>query len=173
MSKTLSKSGITDDTPDMTDWYDMYTEGAAQSAFQTLDDEFDNLTLDQFKARFKQLFEASTNTNDTYHKWQNIRQTSGGQPTRITKIAGELADLNGSLPRGSISDYTHRQRFLDAMDSRLGSNVEPQLRPEDTWDQMVAVAERYDATMYRTGGYRERSQASSSKPSKIKQENTY
>ena len=38
---------------------------------------------------------------------------------------------------------------------------------------MVAVAERYDATMYRTGGYKERSQASSSKPSKIKQENTY
>jgi len=30
------------------------------------------------------------------------------------------------------------------MDSRLRRNVEPQLRPEDTWDQMVAVAERYD-----------------------------
>ena len=132
MRKTLSKSGITDDTPDVADWYGMYTEGAAQSAFQTLDDEFDNLTLDQFKARFKQLFEASTNTDDTYHKWQNIRQTSGGQPARITKIAGELADLKGSLPRGSISDYTQRQRFLDAMDSRLRRNVEPQLRPEDT-----------------------------------------
>ena len=78
MRKTLSKSGIADDTPDVTDWYGMYTKGAAQSAFQTLDDEYDNLTLDQFKARFKQLFEASTNTDDTYHKWQNIRQTSSG-----------------------------------------------------------------------------------------------
>jgi len=38
------------------------------------------------------------------------------------------------------------------MDSRLRRNVEPELRPDDTWDQMVAVAECYDATMYRTGG---------------------
>ena len=136
----------------------------AQSAFQTLDDEHENLTLDQLKARFRQLFEASTNTDDTYHKWQNIRQTSGGQPAHITKIAGELANLRGSLPRGSISDYTQRQRFLDAMDTRLRQNVKPQLRPEDTWDQMVAVAERYDATMYRTGGYKNRSQGSSGGP---------
>ena len=68
MRKTLSKSGITDDTPDVADWYGMYTEGAVQSTFQTLDDEFDNLTLDQLKARFRQLFEVSTNTDDTYHK---------------------------------------------------------------------------------------------------------
>jgi len=61
------------------------------------------------------------------------------------------------------------------MDSRLRQNVEPQLRPEDTWDQMVAVAERYDATMYRTGGYKgsARSQASSRKPQTPKKENTY
>ena len=117
--------------------------------------------------------EASTNTDDTYHKWQNVRKTSGGQPARITKIAAELVDLKEYLPRGSISDYTQRQRFLDAMYSRLHCNVEPQLRPEDTWDQMVAVGERYDDTMYRTGDYKERSQASSSTPSKIKQEKTY
>jgi len=61
------------------------------------------------------------------------------------------------------------------MDSRLRRNVEPQLRPEDTWDQMVAVAERYDATMYRTGGYKgsDRSQASSSKTHTPKKESTY
>jgi len=61
------------------------------------------------------------------------------------------------------------------MDSRLRRNVEPQLRPEDTWDQMVAVAERYDATMYRTGGYKgsDRSQASSSKTHSPKKESTY
>jgi len=61
------------------------------------------------------------------------------------------------------------------MASRLRRNVEPQLRPEDTWDQMVAVAERYDTTMYRTGGYKgsDRSQASSSKTHTPKKENTY
>ena len=61
------------------------------------------------------------------------------------------------------------------MDSRLRRNVEPQLRPEDTRDQMVAVAERYDATMYSTGAYKgsDRSQTSSSKPHTPKNENTY
>jgi len=61
------------------------------------------------------------------------------------------------------------------MASRLRSNVEPQLRLQDTRDQMVAVAERYDATMYRTGSYKgsDRSQASSSKPDTLKKENTY
>jgi len=93
----------------------------------------------------------------------------------LLQIAGELADLKGSLPAGSISDYAQKQRFLDAMDSRLRRNVEPQLRPEDTWDQRVAVAERYDATMYRTGGYKgsDKSQASSSKTHTPKKENTY
>jgi len=61
------------------------------------------------------------------------------------------------------------------MNSRLRRNVEPQPRPEDTWDQMVAVEERYDPTMYRTGGYKgsDRSQASSSKTHTPKKENTY
>jgi len=93
----------------------------------------------------------------------------------ITKIAGEQADLKGFLPAGSISDYGQKQRFLDGMDSRLRSNVEPQLRPEATWDKMVALAERYDATMYRTGGYKgsDRSQASSSNTHTPNTENTY
>ena len=60
------------------------------------------------------------------------------------------------------------------MDSRLRRNVELQLRPQDTWDQMVAVPERYDATLNRTGGYKgsDRSQASSSKAHTPKKENT-
>jgi len=61
------------------------------------------------------------------------------------------------------------------MDPRLRRNVEPQLRPEDTWDQMVAVPEPYNTTMYRTGGYKgsDRSQASSSKTYTPKKESTY
>jgi len=74
-----------------------------------------------------------------------------------------------------MSDYAQKQRFLDAMDSRLHRNVEPQRRPVDTWHKMVAVTERYDAAMYRTGGYkgRDRSQASSSKTHTPKKANTY
>ena len=97
-----------------------------------LDREVEDLTLAQLTQRLQQLFEGSTNTDDIYHKWQNIRQTAGGPPARITKIAGELADLKGSHPAGSISNYAQKPRFLDAIDSRLRRNVEPQLRPADT-----------------------------------------
>jgi len=157
------------------DYYGAYTDGKANNAYQTLEREVEDLTLAQLTQRLQLLFESSTNTDDTYHKGQNIRQTAGGQPAHITKIAGDLADVKGSLPAGSISDYAQKQPFLDAMNSRLRRNVEPQLRPEDTWDQMVAVAERYDATMYRTSGYKgsDRSQASSSKTCTQKKENTY
>jgi len=114
------------------DYYGFYTEGKANNAFQTLDTEEANLTLPQMTLQFQKLFEASTNIDNTYHKWHNIHQTTGGQPALITKIAGELADLEGSLPAGFISDYAQKQRFLDAMDSILRRNVGPHLRPEDT-----------------------------------------
>ena len=92
----------------------------------------EDLSLAQLTQLLLHLFEASTNTDNTYYKWPNIRQTGGGQPARTTKIAGWLADLKGSLPGGCISDYAQKQRFLDTMVSRLHGNIELQLRPEDT-----------------------------------------
>jgi len=175
VKKHLPRSGLNDDSRGVADYYGAYTDGKANNAYQTQDREVDDLTLAQLTQHLQQLFEASTNTDDTYHKWQNVHQTAGRQPARITKLAGELADLKGSLPNGSISHYAQKQRFLDAMDSRLRRNVEPQLRSEDTWDEMVAVAERYDATMYRTGGYKgsDTSQATSSKTHTPEKESTY
>jgi len=117
--KSLARLELNNDSPGVADSYGLYTEGKANNAFQTLDREEENLTLPQLTHCFQQLFEASTNTDKTYHKWQNIRQTAGGEPARIVKIAGELADLKGSLPAGSSSDYAQKQRFLDSMDSRL------------------------------------------------------
>jgi len=156
------------------DYYGAYTE-KANSVYQTLDREVEELSLAQLTQRFQQLFEASTNTDNTYHKWQNVRQTTGGQPACITKIARELADPKGSLPAGPISDYAQKQRFLDVMDSILYHNIEPQLRPQDTWDQMVAVVELYDGTMYKAGGYKgsDRSQAPCIKTHTAKKENTF
>jgi len=104
VKKHLARSGLNDDYPGVADYYGAYTDGKANNAYQTLDREVEDLTLPQLTQRLQQLFEASTNTDDTYHKWQNIRQTAGGQPVRITKIAEELEDLKGSLPAGSISD---------------------------------------------------------------------
>ena len=132
--KYLSKHDVIDDTEDVVDYYGAFTEELAHNAYLTLLDEYDEVspTLEQFKTRFKQLFEVSTNTDDLNQKWQKVQQTTGGNPARTSKIAGELADLEGALPRDSISDYAQRQRFLDAMDQRLRQNVEPQIREADT-----------------------------------------
>jgi len=152
-----------------------YTEEKVNKAFQTLNIEEENLRVPQLTHRLQQIFKASTTTDDSYHKGENARQTAGGQPPCIMKIARELADLKRSLPAGSISDYAQKPRFFDAMESRLSRNVELQLTPQENWDRMVAVAERYDSTMYTTGGYKcsDGSQASSSKPHTPKKENMY
>jgi len=133
----LARSALNDDSPGVADYYGFYTEGEANNAFQTLDREEENLTLAQLTHRLQQPFEASTNTEDSYYKWQNVRQTAGGQPGRITKIAGELADLKGSLLAGSISDYAQKQQFLDAIDSRLHRKLSPssdQKIPGTKWE---------------------------------------
>jgi len=100
--KDLARSGLNDNSPGVADHYGFYREGKASKAFQMLDREQENLTLPQLIHRFQKRFEASTNTDDTYYKWQNVGQTLGGQPARITQIAAELADHKGSLPAGSI-----------------------------------------------------------------------
>ena len=127
VKKYLSKHHVNDDTEDMVDYYGPFIEERAHNAYLILLDEYDEVlpTLEQFKTRFKQLFEASTNTDNLYQKWQKVQQTTGGNLARISKIVGELADLKGAHPRDSISDYAQRQHFLDAMDPRLRQNVEP------------------------------------------------
>ena len=138
------------------DYYDAFSEERAHNAYLTLLEEYDEVspTIEQFKTRFKQLFEAATNTDYLYQKWQKVQQTTGGNPACISKIAGELADLMGALPQDSISDYAQRQPFLNAMDPRLRQNVEPQIGEADTWHQIVQLAKRYDATIYKTGAYK-------------------
>ena len=61
--------------------------------------------------------------------------------------------IRSCLPANSVTSFAQRQRFLDAMDHRLRRAVEPQLRETDTWITMVETAERYDATMFKTGAY--------------------
>ena len=91
----------------MVDYYGAFTEDRAHNTYLTLLDEYDEVspTLKQFKTRFKQLFDASTNTYDLYQKWQKVQQKTGRNPARISKIAGELADIKEALPWDSISDY--------------------------------------------------------------------
>jgi len=69
------------------DYNGFYTGGKANNAFQTIEREEVNLTLPQLTHGLHQLFDSSANTDDTYHEWQNIRQTAGRQPAGLTNIA--------------------------------------------------------------------------------------
>ena len=124
---------------DVVDYYGAFTEDPAHTTYLTLLDEYDEAlpTLEQFKITFKQLFEASTNTDNLYQKWQKVQQTTRGNPAHISKISGELADLKEALPWDSISDYAQGQRFLGTIDLRLHHNVKPQIREDDNLDKIV------------------------------------
>jgi len=97
------------------------------------------LTLQEFIKKFKQLFESSINTDDLYRKWQKVHQTTCGTPGRIRKVVGDLEDIKVYLPDKASTEYTYQQRFLDAMDTKLRWNVEPQIRPTDTMNDIIAL----------------------------------
>jgi len=95
VKKHLARSGLNADSPGVADHNGADTDGKANKAYQTLDREAEDLTVAQLTQSLQKLFEAPTNTDDTYHKWQNIRQTTGGQPARITKIVSQIVTKQG------------------------------------------------------------------------------
>ena len=98
-------------------------------------------TLEEFITKFKPLFESSTNTDDLYQKWHKVHQNSGRKPGRITRVIGNQEDIRAALPPEPITEFAYKQQFLDAMDIRLHGNVEPQIRPTDTMNDIIALAE--------------------------------
>lgn len=163
----LRRYNMTDNTPGIGQWYGDYTTGRAKDAVLALIDEYEEqdevLPLQVLKDRMTTLFQASTNKDDLWLQWQKVYQTTNGRTARITKVATELEMIRSRLPASSVTPFTQRQRFLDAMDHRLRRAVEPQLRDTDTWIAMVETAERYDATMFKTGAYG-RADSGSSRP---------
>ena len=148
---------MNDTTPNIALWYGDYTTGRAKDAIMALIDKHDEreeeLPLTTLKERMTTLFQASTNKDDLWLQWQKVYQTTNGKTKRITAIATELEMIKSHLPTSSVTSFAQRQRLLDAMDNRLRRVVEPQLRDGDTWLTMVEIAERYDATLFKTGAY--------------------
>ena len=139
----LKTFDINDDHDEVVEYYEAYTEKQAKDAYMTLLDEQepDQPTLVEFKARFKQLFQTSTNTDDLYQQWQWISQTVNGRTIKISQIAADLDMLRSHLPKGHIIDFAQKQRFLAAMDIRLRRRVEPHIEEGDTWMEIVGLAE--------------------------------
>ena len=94
VKKYLARLGLNNDSSGVVDYYGFYTGGKANNAFQTIEREEVNLTLPQLTHRLHQLFDSSTNTDDTYHEWQNICQTAG--------ISAKKSSCAPSLPGHAV-----------------------------------------------------------------------
>ena len=123
-ARTWMKSWITTTNPDGT--------------LESIDRNFEEL----LPALTKQ-FILFTSINILQMKWDRISQFRDGRLRSITSTAAELRALALQLPH--ISDFSKKQRLLSAMIPELGAQVRPHILPTSTWDEIVQLAERFDA----------------------------
>ena len=103
-------------------------------------------TYDQFKKAIQKAFIPSTSDDILQAKWESLSQLKDGKTRPITNVAAELQNLALQLPE--ISDFTMKQRLFGAMTPELRSRVQPQIKETDKWDDIVTLAERFDAAMF-------------------------
>ena len=89
-----------------------------------------------------------------------VKQTTNGKTANITDTIINLETLRSSMPEGSISDYSAKQRLLDAMDNRLKREVKPHITATTSHDELVEIAEKRDAILHSTGVYGHRNHQS-------------
>src|SRR5881392_3813291 len=123
-ARTWMKSWITTTNPDGT--------------LESIDRNFEEL----LPALTKQ-FIPSTSIDILQMKWDRISQFREGRIRSITSAAAELRALTLQLPH--ISDFSKKQRLLSAMIPELGAQVRPHILPTSTWDEIVQLAEQFDA----------------------------
>ena len=69
-----------------------------------------------------------------------------------------METLRDSLPPGTISDYTAKQRLLDTMDIKLKRDVKPHITSDTSFGQLVEMAEKRDIIADSIGFYGNRNQ---------------
>src|ERR1700743_1190892 len=105
-------------------------------------------------------FLPSTSTDTIYEQWLAVKQTTNGKTAQITDTVINLETLRDSLPQGTISDYSAKQRLLEAMDIKLKREVKPHITADTSFDQLVEIAEKRDAIAHSTALYGNRNQHS-------------
>jgi hypothetical protein len=98
-----------------------------------------------------------------------VKQTTNGKTAHITDTVIRLETLKSSLPEGTISDYSTKQRLLDAMDVRLRREVKPHITSETTFEQLVEIAEKRDAIARSTGVYGNKDRSSNAVSNAVSQ----
>src|SRR5207302_6630366 len=144
---------IEDDSPEALQYYGAYCRDQAEEKFAHYLATPGAHTVPGLKRKFETYFLPSTSTDTIYEKWGNVKQTVDGKTAAITDIIIKLETLRNSMPVGSISDYSAKQRLIGAMDNRLKREVKPHLTPDTTFEDLVVMAENKDAILHSTGVY--------------------
>ena len=107
-------------------------------------------TLESIDQNFEELLPAltkqfipSTSIDILQMKWDCISQFWNRRIRSITSAAAELRTL--ALQLLHISDFSKKQWLLSAMIPELSTQVRPHILPMSTWDEIVQLAERFDA----------------------------
>ena len=82
-----------------------------------------------------------------------VMQTTSGKTAQITETVIRLETLRDSLPAATISDYSAKQRLLEAMDIKLRRDVKPHSTSHTSFEQLVEIADKRKAIAHSTRVY--------------------
>ena len=156
----ISSYGIQDTDQDALQYYGAYCRDKALEKFTQYDNSQGEKTFEGLKSKLEGYFLPSTSTDTIYEQWLAVKQTANGKTAQITDTVINLETLRDSLPQGTISDYSAKQRLLDAMDIKLKREVKHHIIVDTSFDELVEIAEKRDAIAHSTGLYGNRNQHS-------------
>ena len=156
----ISSYGIQDTDQEALQYYGAYCRDKAHKKFTQYDNSQGENTVEGLKHKFEGYFLPFTSTDTIYEQWLAVKQTTNGRTAQITDTVINLETLRDSLPQGTISDYSAKQRLLDALDIKLKREVKPHITADTSFDQLVEIAEKRDPIAHSTGLYGNRNQHS-------------
>jgi len=121
----------------------LYTEGRAQeAAFQLAQLFEENLMSDLLVTYLMERFQTSKHKDDTYQKFNSIRQSWNGQFHKLSIIA---TDHRSRLPEDTISDDAFICKLFASMHPRLQQDIETQYIGDEDINPVIAKAESVDS----------------------------
>ena len=156
----ISSYGIQDNDIEALQYYGAYCRDKALQKFTLYDNSQGAKTVAGLKAKFEGYFLPSTSTDTICEQWLAVKQTNNNKTAQITDTVIALETHRDSQPPGTISDYSAKQRLLDAMDVKLKRDVKPHITSDNSFDQLVEIAEKSDAIAHSTGLYGRQNQHS-------------
>ena len=115
----ITSYGIQDNNIEALHYYGAYCRDKAREKFTQFANSQGEETVSGLKAKFESYFLPSTSTDTIYEEWLAVKQTNNNKRAQITDTVIILETQRDSLPAGTISDYSVKQRLLDAMDIKL------------------------------------------------------